>query len=241
MIGLGTIINVAAIIIGGVLGLFFGKLLKKEAQDTLTVTCGIATIFVGIGGAMEGMLTAEGSIIKSGKGLMIVVCLVLGAIVGEILNIEGGLERFGIFLREKTGNSKDASFVNAFLVATFTVSIGAMAIVGSIQDGISRDYSILLTKSILDFIIIFVMAGAIGKGAVFSFIPVGILQGSVTLLSRLLIPIMTDQALAYLSMIGSILIFCVGINLVFGKKIKVANLLPAIIFAATASFVPYFN
>jgi len=241
MIGLGTIINVAAIIIGGVLGLFFGKLLKKEAQDTLTVTCGIATIFEGIGGAMEGMLTAEGSIIKSGKGLMIVVCLVLGAIVGEILNIEGGLERFGIFLREKTGNSKDASFVNAFLVATFTVSIGAMAIVGSIQDGISRDYSILLTKSILDFIIIFVMAGAIGKGAVFSFIPVGILQGSVTLLSRLLIPIMTDQALAYLSMIGSILIFCVGINLVFGKKIKVANLLPAIIFAATASFVPYFN
>lgn len=237
MIGLGTIINVLAIIVGGILGLFFGKLLKKEAQDTLTVTCGIATIFVGISGAMEGMLTAEGSKIASGKGMFVVVCLVLGAIVGELLNIEGGLERFGTFLREKTGNSKDATFVNAFLVATFTVSIGAMAIVGSIQDGISHDYSILITKSILDFIIIFVMAGAIGKGAIFSFIPVGILQGSVTLLSRLLIPVMTDSALASLSMIGSILIFCVGINLVFGKKVKVANLLPAIIFAVAGSFM----
>lgn len=237
MIGLGTIINVLAIIVGGILGLFFGKLLKKEAQDTLTVTCGIATIFVGISGAMEGMLTAEGSKIASGKGMFVVVCLVLGAIVGELLNIEGGLERFGTFLREKTGNSKDATFVNAFLVATFTVSIGAMAIVGSIQDGISHDYSILITKSILDFIIIFVMAGAIGKGAIFSFVPVGILQGSVTLLSRLLIPVMTDSALASLSMIGSILIFCVGINLVFGKKVKVANLLPAIIFAVAGSFL----
>lgn len=240
MIGLGTIINVLAIIVGGILGLFFGKLLKKEAQDTLTKTCGVATIFVGISGAMEGMLTAEGGAVKSGKGMFIVVCLLLGAVIGEILNIEGQLERFGVFLREKTGNSKDASFVNAFLVATFTVSIGAMAIVGSIQDGISHDYSILVTKSILDFIIIFVMAGAIGKGAIFSFIPVGILQGSVTLLSRLLIPVMTEQALAYLSMIGSILIFCVGINLVFDKKIKVANLLPAIIFAVVGAFVPFF-
>lgn len=238
MVGLGTIINVLAIIVGGILGLFFGKLLKKEAQDTLTVTCGIATIFVGISGAMEGMLSYDGSLIKSGKGMFVVVCLVLGAIVGELLNIEGGLERFGTYLREKTGNSKDATFVNAFLVATFTVSIGAMAIVGSIQDGISHDYSILITKSILDFIIIFVMAGAIGKGAVFSFIPVGILQGGVTLLSRLLIPIMTELALANLSMIGSILIFCVGINLVFGQKIKVANLLPAIIFAVAGAFMP---
>lgn len=238
MIGLGTIINVLAIIVGGILGLFFGKLLKKEAQDTLTVTCGVATIFVGISGAMEGMLSvADGGSIKSGKGMFVVVCLVLGAVVGELLNIEGGLERFGTYLREKTGNSKDATFVNAFLVATFTVSIGAMAIVGSIQDGISHDYSILITKSILDFIIIFVMAGAIGKGAVFSFIPVGILQGSVTLLSRLLIPVMTDAALGSLSMIGSILIFCVGINLVFGKKVKVANLLPAIIFAVIGSFL----
>lgn len=238
MIGLGTIINVLAIIVGGILGLFFGKLLKKEAQDTLTVTCGVATIFVGISGAMEGMLSvADGGSIKSGKGMFVVVCLVLGAVVGELLNIEGGLERFGTYLREKTGNSKDATFVNAFLVATFTVSIGAMAIVGSIQDGISHDYSILITKSILDFIIIFVMAGAIGKGAVFSFIPVGILQGSVTLLSRLLIPVMTDAALGSLSMIGSILIFCVGINLVFGKRVKVANLLPAIIFAVIGSFL----
>lgn len=239
MPGLGTIINVILIIIGGVFGRLFGKLIKESMQETLTATCGVAVLFVGIGGALEGMLTEENGIISSGRGVFIVVILLLGAIVGELINIEGGFERFGAWLKIKTGNAKDGNFVNGFLTASFTVSIGAMAIVGAIEDGINGDYSILLTKGILDLIIIMVMAAAMGKGPIFSFIPVAILQGSVTLLSRFIIPVLTDESLANLSMIGSILIFCVGINLIWGRKIKVANLLPSVVFAVAAAFLPF--
>jgi uncharacterized membrane protein YqgA involved in biofilm formation len=115
-----------------------------------------------------------------------------------------------------------------------------MAIVGSIKDGIYGDYSILLTKSILDFIIVMIMTGSLGKGCIFSAIPVAILQGAVTALSIFIVPIMTDTALLNLSTVGSILIFCVGLNLVWGKKVRVANMLPSIIFAVAAAFIPWF-
>ena len=114
-----------------------------------------------------------------------------------------------------------------------------MAIVGSINDGLYGDITVLVTKSILDFIIIMIMAASLGKGTIFSAIPVAILQGGVTALSVVIKPIMTDTALLYLSVVGNILIFCVGINLVFGKKIKVANLLPAIVFAVICAFIPF--
>jgi uncharacterized membrane protein YqgA involved in biofilm formation len=113
-----------------------------------------------------------------------------------------------------------------------------MAIVGSINDGLYGDCTVLVTKSILDMIIIMIMAASLGKGTIFSAIPVAVLQGSVTALAILLKPIMTETALLYLSVVGNILIFCVGINLVFGKKIKVANLLPAIVFAVVCAFLP---
>ena len=113
-----------------------------------------------------------------------------------------------------------------------------MAIVGAIEDGIFGDYSILTTKAVLDFIIIMVMTCSLGKGCIFSAIPVAALQGGVTALSSLLRPVMTAQAQSNLSMIGSILIFCVGINLVWDKRIRVANLLPAIVAAVIAAFLP---
>ncbi len=113
-----------------------------------------------------------------------------------------------------------------------------MAIVGSIQDGIMGDYSILATKAVLDLIIIMVMTCSMGRGAIFSAIPVAVLQGSITALAGLVRPLMTDGALANLSLIGNILIFCVGINLVWGKKVKVANMLPAIVIAVIAAFLP---
>ena len=136
------------------------------------------------------------------------------------------------------GHEEDGRFVEGFVNASFTVCIGAMAIVGSINDGLYGDYTILAAKSILDFIIIMVMAASLGKGTIFSAIPVALLQGGVTALSVLIQPIMTERALLYLSVIGNILIFCVGINLVFGKKIRVANLLPAIVLAVACAFLP---
>lgn len=235
---MGTIINVIAIILGGIIGSLFGKLLSERFQDTLTKVCGVSVLFIGISGALEGMLAISDNQVVSQKAMMIVVCMILGAVIGELFNIEDKFERFGEWLKKKTGNSKEKMFVEGFVTASFTVCIGAMAIVGAIEDGIFGDYSILATKAVLDFIIIIVMTGTLGKGCVFSAIPVAILQGSVTLLANFIKPVMTESALSNLSMIGSILIFCVGLNLVWGRKIRVANLLPAVILAVIMAFLP---
>ena len=238
MPGLGTIINAAAIILGGIGGLLFGRLLSDRHQDTLTKTCGICVLFIGIGGALEGMLSVEGGTVSSGGSLFIIACLALGALIGETLDLERAFERFGQWLKVKTGNARDKRFVDGFVTASLTVCIGAMAIIGAIQDGLLGDCSLLVTKAILDFIIIFIMTCSLGKGCMFSAIPVAVLQGGVTALAGLLRPVMTDAALANLSTIGSILIFCVGLNLVWGKKVRVANLLPAIVIAVVLAFIP---
>ena len=238
MVGLGTMINVAGIMAGGLFGMCFGKLLKDRHQQTLTKVCGVSVLFIGIGGALEGMLSVEGSGVVSGQAMLIVLCLSVGALIGELLNIEGGFERFGSWLKVKTGNAKDLRFVDGFVTASLTVCIGAMAIVGAIQDGIAGDYSILATKAVLDLIIILVMTCSLGKGCIFSAIPVAALQGSVTALATLLRPLMTEAAQGNLSMIGSVLIFCVGINLIWEKQIRVANLLPTVILAVAAAYLP---
>ena len=238
MVGLGTFINTAAILAGGVLGALFGRFLSDSAQDTLTKVCGVSTLFIAITGALEGMLTVENGAIVSGGSMLVIICLAIGAVIGEILNIEGAFERFGEWLKNKSGNARDKGFVNAFVTASLTVCIGAMAIVGSIQDGLTGDYSVLATKAILDLIIIMVMSCSMGKGAVFSAIPVAVFQGSITVLAGFVRPLMTESALANLSLVGNVLIFCVGINLVWGKKVKVANLLPAIVVAVIAAFLP---
>lgn len=238
MYGLGTIINTATIVAGGAGGALFGRFLKEKVQDTLTKCCGISTLFIAVTGALEQMLSVENGAIVSHGAMLVIGCLTIGAVIGELLDLEGAFERFGEWLKQKTGNAKDKRFVDAFVTASLTVCIGAMAIVGSIEDGITGDYSILATKSVLDFIIIMVMSCSMGRGAVFSAIPVAILQGSITALAGLLRPVMTAAALANLSMVGSVLIFCVGVNLVWGKKVRVANLLPAIVIAVIAAFLP---
>ena len=237
MAGLGTIINTLAILAGGILGMVFGRFFKESVQDALCKICGVCTLFLGIAGALEGMLTVEGTGVVSGGTMLIIGCLALGSLVGEFLDLEGAFERFGQWLKIKTGNAKDKGFVDAFVTASLTVCIGAMAIVGSIQDGILGDYSILAAKAVLDLIIILVMTCSMGKGCIFSAIPVAIFQGSITALAGLIKPLMTDAALSNLSMIGSILIFCVGVNLVWGKKLRVANMLPAVVLAVAAAFL----
>ena len=237
MYGLGTIINTGAIAAGGLVGILFGRFLKENVQDTLSKCCGVSTLMIGIAGALEKMLTLENGAISGGGSMLLVLCLTVGGVIGELLNLEGAFECFGRWLKEKTGNAKDKGFVNAFVTASLTVCIGAMAIVGSIQDGLTGDYSILATKAVLDFIIIMVMSCSLGPGAAFSAIPVAILQGSVTALAGLVRPVMTEAALDNLSLVGSVLIFCVGINLLWGKKIRVANLLPAIVLAVAAAFL----
>ena len=241
MPGLGTIINAAGIIIGGLAGLLFGKLIKPRMQETMTCACGVCTLFLGIAGAMENMLTAqESGALSSGGTMMIIASIALGALVGELINIEAGLERFGGWLRKVTHSEGDGGFVDGFVTSSLTVCIGAMAVVGAIQDGIYGDYSTLAAKAVLDLIIVMIMTSAKGKGCIFSAIPVVIFQGFITALSRLIEPIMTKPALHNLSLVGSILIFCVGVNLVWGKKVKVANFLPAVVFAVACAYLPWF-
>lgn len=239
MRGLGTIINVAAIIAGGVLGALFGKKLKERYRETMVAAVGICTMFLGGAGALTKMLVFEDGSIGSQGTMMMVVTYALGALVGEWIDIDRQFERFGTWLRHKTGNDRDTGFVDAFVTASLTVCIGAMAIVGAIEDGIYGNYSILAAKAVLDLLIILIMTASMGKGCAFSAIPVGIVQGIFTLLAVALRPIFTDAALANLSMVGNIMIFCVGLNLVFGKKIRVANLLPTLVFAVIWAFIPW--
>lgn len=237
MIGFGTLLNGAGIVLGGVLGAFFGKKVSERYRESLMNACGVSVLFIGIGGAMEKMLSVTENGLASGNTMLLVLSLALGALLGELINIEHYIEKFGTWLKCKTGSESDKGFVDGFVSASFTVCIGAMAIVGAVNDGISGDYSILAAKSLLDAIIILIMTASMGKGCIFSAIPVVLLQGTVTLLARLVSTFLTDGAIFNLSLVGSVLVFCVGLNLVWGKKIRVANFLPAMILAIVAAYI----
>lgn len=242
MPGLGTIINVCCIVAGGLMGLVGKRFISQRLQDALLKACGLSVIFLGLGGALEKMLTvaaaADGSVtLSSGGTMMILVSLAAGSAIGEAIDLDARFEALGNWLREKTGSSGDATFVDGFVTASLTVCIGAMAIVGSIQDGISGDYTTLALKGAIDAVCICAMAASMGKGVVFSALPVGVWQGLVTAASTLLQPVMTQAALDNLSLVGSILIFCVGVNLIWPRTFKPANMLPAVFIAAAWAFV----
>lgn len=198
---------------------------------------GVCVLFVGISGAIQEMMTVTSDGLESGGTMMIVGSFAIGSLLGEWINLEHRIEQFGNWLKVRTGNSTEKMFVNAFVTASLTVCIGAMAVVGSIQDGISGDHSTLVLKAVLDMLIICVMTASMGKGCIFAAIPVGIFQGVITLLARAIQPVMTERALSNLSLTGSMLIFCVGINLLWEKKLKVANMLPAIVIAVICAFL----
>ena len=218
--GGGTIINVVAIFIGGVTGLFGGKFLTEKIRQTLQMSCAVAVIFIGLSGTLENYNTN-----------LLIAALIIGGLIGEILDIDGAFEKFGVWLRSKSGNNDDSKFVNGFVTASLTVCIGAMAVIGAINDRLLNDRTILIAKSVLDAVIILVMTASLGKGCIFSCVSVGIFQGAITVFAGFLEPIMTEIALKNLSCVGNALIFCVGINLMFGNKIRVADLLPALIIA----------
>ena len=240
MFGLGTLINVGGIIAGGLIGIICGKLITPRIQDTLMKANGVCVLFLGIAGTLEQMVSVQDGQLLSSGTMMMILSMSIGALIGELINLDSRMEQFGEWLKQKTGNAKDRLFVDGFVTASLTVSIGAMAIVGALQDGLTGNFSTLLTKAILDLIIICVMTASMGKGCIFSAIPVALLQGTVTLLAKSIEPIMTEAALSNLSFVGNMLIFCVGVNLVFeNTRIKVANMLPAIIIAVAWAFLPF--
>jgi len=228
MRGLGTIINVLAIILGGGVGLFIKKGIPDRIKSTLIQSCGLATLFIGIAGALQQMTTVSDGSLNIDGTIMIVCSLAIGSLIGELVDFESRLERVGEKLKKLAHAEHDNKFVEGFVTCSLIVCIGAMAVMGSIEDGISGDFSTLLAKSILDAIIALVFASSLGIGVLFSSISVGVYQGIITLLAIFIAPYMTTEMISGLSMVGSVLIFAVGINLLWEKKIKVANMLPSI-------------
>lgn len=175
MIGLGTVINVTAIVAGGLIGMIFSKAISTRYQEILMQAIGVCILFVGISGAVQEMMTVTADGLESSGTMMIVISYAVGSLLGEWINLEHRIEQFGKWLKVKTGNAREKLFVDGFVTASLTVSIGAMAIVGSIQDGMTGDHSTLALKAILDMVIVCVMSASMGKGCIFSAIPVGIL------------------------------------------------------------------
>ena len=177
MIGLGTLYNALGVVFGGLLGLLIGQRLSEDFHETLLKVTGVAVFVLGIAGTLEKMLVVHGSHVESHGSMMLILSLVFGTVLGELLKIEEGFERLGTWLKEKTGNQGDTSFVDAFMTTALTICIGAMAVVGAVQDGLTGDTSTLLAKAILDMVIVLVLTVSKGKGAIFAVVPLMILQG----------------------------------------------------------------
>lgn len=229
MFGLGTIINTVAVFMGGLLGLLFKKGIKERYEKTLMGACGIAVMFIGISGTLEGMLTVNNGRIETKGTMLLIFSLVIGGLLGELINIEKRMDGIGKKLKKLLRAEKDTGFVDGFVNTSLIVCIGAMAIVGSVEDGLTGDFSTLTAKAVLDFVIVAIMASTYGVGAMCSGIAIFVYQGIITLVAHFAGNFIGEELIGYLSYVGSALIFCVGINSVFGKKIRVGNLLPALL------------
>ena len=229
MKGLGTIVNVAAVVLAGLLGILLKGGIKQKYQDTLMHVLGISTIFIGVSGTLQEMFVIENNKISVQGTMLLVISLVLGAFCGEFLAIEDKLEKLGVWLKDKVRAKNDTRFVDGFVNATLVICVGAMAIVGSLKDGLTGDHMTLFVKSALDFVIVMIFASAMGVGALFSALPLGIYQGGITVFAKFISPYLSDAMISDLNLVGSAMIFGIGVNLAFGKKFKVGNFLPGLL------------
>ena len=198
----------------------------------------MAVIFLGLTGTVKEMLRigSDGVVMLVGTNCML-ASLIGGAVIGEAINLEDRMECFGRWLQQKTGSGGDTRFVEGFVMASMTVCIGAMAVIGSINDRLLSDPSVLFAKTAIDAVVVMIMTATLGKGCIFSAISVGVFQGIIFLLAGFLEPIMTSAALKSLSAVGNILIFCVGTNLFGLPHVRIANLLPALVIAVAWELV----
>ena len=229
MIGLGTIINTAAVIVGGLLGLLLKKGIAQKFEKILMQALGLATVFIGAGGVLKYMLVIQEGKLSTQGTMLLIFSLVIGSLLGQWLDIEGKMEKLGIALKAAVKLQNDNRFVEGFVTTSLIICVGAMAIVGAMQDGLSGDSDILVTKALLDFALVVILASAYGVGTVFSALPLFLYQGAITLIAALFGSVISDGLVASLSFVGSALICCVGVNLVKEKTFQVANMLPALL------------
>ena len=241
MHGLGTIVNVAAIVVGGLAGLLGGRRIPERLQKTLMSAMGVSVLFVGVSGALSQMLRAEGGALTVQGTMMMILSLAVGAVLGELLDLEDRMERFGAWLKVKTKSESDGGFIGAFVTASLTVCIGAMAIIGSFDEGLRGDRAVVLSKTIIDSFAALAMASAYGLGVLFSAIPVLIYQGALTLLAGSLQSWLDPATMTELTAVGGTLIIGIGLNMLEITRISLSNMLPSLfavvgLCALTASF-----
>lgn len=229
MIGLGTIINTVAVFAGGLLGLLIKNGIAQKFEKILMQGLGLAVIFIGAGGVFKYMLVIDNGILSTRGTMLLIFSLVIGCLLGQWIDIEAKMELIGIKLKKAVRLKNDNHFVEAFVTTSLIICVGAMAIVGAMQDGLTGDYSMLLAKSLLDFAIVLILASTYGVGAVFSAIPIFVYQGAITVIAAIFGSIISTALIETLSYVGSALIFCVGVNLVREKTFRVANMLPSLL------------
>jgi len=222
---MGTIINAIAIIIGGALGLLFRKGFPERIAQTTLQVLGLFTLVVGVSMAIQGQ-----------EFIMILISLVAGAILGEWVDIEGRLERFGGGL-EKRFHVTEGSPAKGFIYASLLFCVGSMAIVGSITDGLKGDRSILVTKAVMDGIISIPFAASMGFGVLGSALPVLIYQGGITLLASKLQSLFTPEMIRELTSVGGVIVMGIGINILGLQKIRVGNFIPALLLIILLIYV----
>lgn len=232
----GTVVNAAAVVLGGGVGMLIKKGLKENFRESMMKTLGVAVIFLGAAGAMTGLLEFKDGVLQTRGTMLMILSLTLGIIAGELLKIEDRMESLGEKLKKLVRAEGDNHFVQGFVTNALVVCVGAMAVVGSLQDGISRDPSTLYAKAILDAMISMVFAASLGVGVLFAAVPLFIYQGAITLLAGAVSSFFTDSVVSNLSYIGNVLIAVVGVNLLFGKTVKVGNMLPALVFAVILGY-----
>lgn len=224
----GTLVNVAAVIAGGCIGLGLKRGLNQRVQQAVTTMLGLSTAIIGINGVLSIMLTADtatGKISSAGE-MLLLVSLAVGAAIGELLHIEDRLERVGDGIEARLGAG---GFSRGFISASILFCVGAMTIIGSLSDGLTGDSSVLFIKSALDFIAAIIMASTLGIGVLFAAVTVLIYQGGLTLGAGLLAPYLTGVLLDQICMVGYAIVICIGINFFGVVKIKTANLIPALL------------
>ena len=212
----GVLTNVAAILVGGSVGLLLGKKVNVRFQKTMTQGLALCILLIGLSGALDGTDTIGA-----------IVCMVLGAIIGEALDIERRLDGLGEWVQRRM-KGRGSNVSQGFVTASLLFCVGAMAVVGSLDAGLSGKYDTLFAKSILDGVSALLFATTLGVGVLFSAAPILIYQGAIALLAGLMQPLLSDAVVALMSGTGGLLIAGLGLNMLGIEKIKVGNLLPAI-------------
>jgi len=225
---MGSIINFAAIIAGGGVGLLCRRFMKPSMQEAIEKVLGFCVFLLGTFGVFTSMasVTVEGRIETNGF-LLLIVSLAIGGILGELLEIDAALRRTGEKLERKL---KVSSFSEGFLTATIPFCVGAMAVIGSLNDGLTGDSSVLIAKAVIDGVCAIFFAARLGAGVLFSAIPVLLYQGAITLLAKAISPLITQQFLDRFCMVGYAIVATIGLSLMRAGKFKPANLMPAMIF-----------